>query len=180
MKSISLTYANALFSLCEEENKTDAVKAELTHLSEIIRDNKEYEKLIDSPTLSLSERLSLIDEAFSGTDEYVVNFIKILCEKKAFHLFSDCAGQFVKLYNKKNNIENVTVITAAPLSESLQQKLITKLEKESGKKILLDLKVDKTLLGGIVLRTENSQTDASVRARLESLRRTIAASYNKD
>ena len=176
MKSFSLTYAEALFALCNEEGKADKVMEELYQVSSVIKENREYAVILDSPAISLEERLSLIDTAFKDAEEYVINFIKILCEKKCVHILKDCIKQYEKIYNKERNIENVTVITAVPLSDSLREKLTSKLEKESGKKIILDLKVDKSLLGGIVLRTENSQTDASVRARLEAVRK--ALSYN--
>ena len=84
-------------------------------------------------------------------------------------------GLLKKLYNKKNNIENVTAITAVELSDELKAKLISKLEKESGKKIQLETKVDKEILGGIILRTENSQTDASVRARLDAIKAQLSS-----
>lgn len=173
MKSLSLTYAKSLFALCEEENKADAVMQELREISSVMNQNLQYALLLDSPTVPLEERLSLIDTAFKGAEEYVINFIKILCEKKCVHLFTDCVKQYEKIYNKERNIEIVTVITATELSDTLRKRLTDKLEKESGKKIILDLKVDKSLLGGIVLRTENSQTDASVRARLEAMRKTL-------
>lgn len=173
MKSLSLTYAKSLFALCEEEKKADAVMQELREISSVLNQNHQYALLLDSPIVPLEERLSLIDTAFKGAEEYVINFIKILCEKKSVHLFNDCVKQYEKIYNKERNIEIVTVITATPLSDALQKKLTDKLGKESGKKIILDLKVDNSLLGGIVLRTENSQTDASVRARLEAMRKAL-------
>lgn len=175
MKSFSLTYASSLFSLAEDENLTEKIFEELTCLSEIFQSNPDYAILLDSPTLSLSQRLGLIDEAFADCSQYVLNFIKILCEKKCVHLFLSCVKEYKKLYYKANNIENVTAITAVPLSSSLRDKLINKLEKESGKKIQLAEMVDKSILGGIVLRTENSQTDASLRTRLDSIRAQLSS-----
>ena len=170
MRSFVLTYANSLFSLAEDEDITQAVMDELKEVENILKDNNEYIRLLDSPTISLPERHKLVDEAFSSLMEYVLNFIKILCEKKSVHCFFGCVKQYEKLYNKKYNIEKFTVITAHPLSDSLCEKLTLKLEKESGKKAVLDLRVDKSILGGIIIRTENSQTDASLRARLDALR----------
>lgn len=176
MKSFSLSYSEALFSLCEEEGKDEAVMQELLKIAEILKENSDYTLLLDSPNIPLEERLSLIDKAFSEAEEYTANFIKILCEKKSMHLFFDCVKQYEKLYNKKNNIEKVTVITAVPLSDALKEKLIVKLEKDLSKKVVLDTKTDKSLLGGLVIRTENSQTDASVKARLDSLYKKITSS----
>lgn len=178
MKSFSLSYSEALFALCEEEHKEEAVMQQLKEIAVILKENCDYSLLLDSPNIPLDERLSLIDEAFSGAEEYTINFIKILCEKKSVHLFLDCVKQYEKLYNKKHNIEKVTVITAVPLSDSLKEKLLLKLEKDLEKKVLLEMKTDKSLLGGIVIRTENSQTDASVRARLDALYKKITSSQS--
>lgn len=175
MKSLAVTYAHSLFALAEEENKEKEIFDELTELSLIFRENPEYTVLLDSPTVNVSERCNLIDEAFSACGEYVKNFLKILCEKKYIHIFPDCVREYEKQYNKKLGIEKVTAITAVPLSNELTEKLISKLEKETGKKIALELKVDKSILGGIILRTENSQTDASVRARLEGIRSELSS-----
>lgn len=175
MKSAAITYAYSLFSLAEEENKEQEIFEELTELVGIFTKNPDYTVLLDSPTVNVSERCNLIDEAFSECGEYVKNFLKILCEKKYIHIFPECAREYEKQYNKKLGIEKVTAITAVPLSNELKEKLIKKLEKDTGKKIVLAERVDKSILGGIILRTENSQTDASVRARLEGIRAELSS-----
>ena len=175
MKSLSLVYASSLFSLCEEEDKCESVLDHLLCVYKIFKDNPDYCTLLDSPIVPLSQRHSLIEEAFLGLDEYVLNFIKILCEKKITHMFFDCVKQYEKLYNKKNNIESVTVITATAMSSSLKEKLVLKIEKDLRKKVSVEYKTDKSLIGGIIVRTENSQTDASVRARLEDVKAQLAS-----
>ena len=173
MTPFSITYANSLFSLADEEQKSEAVLNDMQTVSEVLAQNPDYVLLLDSPTIRREERIALIDEAFSSADEYVLNFLKLLCEKKAVHLFGECFKQYVLQYNKKNNIESVTVITAAPLSEEQIIRLTAKLEKETGKTVKTDFKIDKSILGGIIIRTENSQTDSSVRARLDSLKKQL-------
>lgn len=175
MKSASVTYALSLFSLAEEENITEQVFEELNDICAIFKENPDYTALLDSPTVNVEVRVGLIDEAFKGLTEYVINFLKILCEKKYIHLFPDCVKEYEKQYNQKLGIEKVTAITALPLSDDLTEKLIKKLEKETGKKIKLEKKVDASILGGIILRSENSQTDASVRARLDGIRTALSS-----
>ena len=175
MSSFAHVYAASLFSLAEDENLCDVFVEQLSDIDAIIRENSEYTVLLSSPTLSLEQRIALIDEAFSTAHEYVINFLKLWCEKKCTHIFSDCVKEYKKLYNKKNNIENVTAITAVELSDELKAKLISKLEKEYGKKIQLETKVDKSILGGIILRTQNSQTDASVRTRLDAIKAQLSS-----
>lgn len=173
MSSFAYTYAASLFSLAEDENLTDAIMEQLSEIDIIMKDNPDYCVLLNSPTLPVEKRVECIDEAFSQSHEYVLNFLKLLCEKKCIHSFSECVKNYKKFYNDKHNIETVTAITAVPLSSELKAKLCAKLERESGKKIVLDEKVDKSILGGIILRTQNSQTDASVRTRLEKVREQI-------
>lgn len=173
MSSFSAVYAASLFSLAQDENIEAAVMEELMEISQIFEQNKDYSKLLDTPTLPLQERLGLIDSAFSDSQEYVLNFIKLLCEKKCTYAFSDCVKQYEKLYNKANNIEKITVITAIPLSDALKEKLLSKLEKEYEKKVVAEFRIDKEILGGIVIRTENSQTDASIRSRLDAIKAQI-------
>ena len=175
MSSFAHVYASSLFSLAEDEKLCDVFMEQLSAIDVIIKENKEYTVLLNSPTLSLEQRIALIDEAFSCVHEYVINFLKLLCEKKCTHIFSDCVKEYKKLYCKKNNIENVTAITAVPLEGELKAKLISKLEKDYGKKIQLETKVDKSILGGIILRTQNSQTDASVRARLDAIKAQLSS-----
>lgn len=170
MKSFSVTYANSLFSLAEDDNLVEKIYEELFEITNIFNDNPDYVTLLDSPTIPSSQRILLIDEAFGGCSEYVLNFIKILCEKRCVHLFSECVKAYEKSYNKKLGIEKVTAITAVPMSDEITEKLIAKLEKDYGKKIKLENKVDKSIIGGIILRTENSQTDASLRTRLDAIK----------
>ncbi len=175
MKSLALTYAHSLFSLAEDEGLTEKIREEIVSISGILSENPDYEKLLDSPSIPVSKRFELIDEAFASYMEYVVNLIKILCEKRRINIFRDCVKEYDKLYYEKLGIKRVTAITATALTDELREKLFQKLEKEWGKKIELTEKVDPSILGGIVLRTDNSQTDASVRTKLEKLRVQIAS-----
>lgn len=177
MKSLSLMYASSLFALADEENITKKIMDELNTLCAVFSENREYLSLLDSPVISLKERIALADEALFSAHEYTKNFIKILCEKRRAHLFFDCVSHFEKLFNRKHNIEKVTVITAVPLSDVLTEKLRLKLERDFLKKIIIDKKVDKSLIGGIIIRTENSQTDSSVRARLDAVKAQLSSAY---
>ena len=175
MKSQALTYAHSLFSLAEDENLVEKIHGEIISISDILSENPDYEVLLDSPNIPVQKRFELIDEAFKTYMEYVVNFFKILCEKRLVHIFRDCVKEYDKLYYEKLGIKRVTVITATALSEELREKLMKKLELEWNSKIELSEKVDPSILGGVILRTDNSQTDASVRTKLEQLKVHIAS-----
>jgi F-type H+-transporting ATPase subunit delta len=82
-------------------------------------------------------------------------------------------GDFRARYNEKMNILEVTAVTAEPLSARLREKLVDKLGKVTGKKIVLSEKTDKSIIGGIVLRYANTEIDSSVKTRLDKLKAQI-------
>ena len=85
----------------------------------------------------------------------------------------EMADEFMKLYRRENGIEIVSVITAIELSDSQRDKLKTSMESKLGKKVILNETVDPAIVGGMVVRTESSQIDGSIRTRLDSIEKQI-------
>jgi len=116
----------------------------------------------------------MISKAFEGrVCETVFNFMNVLCDNGRFKYFNAVASEFKEMYNEKNGILEVCATTTMPLSENLREKLISKLEKVSGKKIQLVEKIDASIMGGIVLDYNNTQINASVKKRLDDMRQQI-------
>ncbi len=170
MSNFSKEYATALYDLCKEENITEDILNELITIDALIKENKEYKKLIDTPAISLSERLDIIEDAFSSCSLYVKNFIKLLSENKKFYEFSSCIKEFNKIYDKENNIERVEAVTCVPLSDAQTVKLKEKLEKIISKTVYITNKVDESILGGVLLKLNNTLYDDSVKYRLDTLK----------
>ena len=173
MTDFAASYGASLYSLCKDEGKTDLVHNQLNELEPLLSD--EYKALLDSPMIDLEKRLSLVDEAFSGkVCEYVLNFLKLLTEKKAVYKFGECARRFEAMYNKDNNIEIVTAVTAVPMSGELKEKLADKLSGLINKTVVVHSKTDSTMIGGLVVRFSDTQIDSSVKNRLESIKNQIS------
>lgn len=170
MSDFSKEYARALYDLCKEENLTEEVLGELLVIDTVIKENKEYKNLLDTPAIPLKDRLSVIDEAFSSCSLYVLNFIKLLSENKRFYEFSSVVSEFNKIYDKDNNIERVEAITCVPLSDSQTIKLKEKIEKIISKTVRITNKVDEDILGGVVLKLSNTLYDGSVKNKLGTLK----------
>ncbi len=169
MSEFSYVYGKALFDLAKEENKTDVYFDQLTEIAKIIKENPDYVNLIDTPALSLSERQGLIDEAFISASVNIRSFIKILSEKKCGYLLLKCIGEFKKLYDEENNIERAQVITSVPLNADQLDRLTEKLSSILNKKVVLEAKTDKKILGGVILKLKNAQYDGSIKNRLDTL-----------
>ena len=167
-------YALALFELATEENSLEAICDEVKLLKQILDENSEYIKALSVPTLNFLEKAKSFDEVFKGKLlDTVYNFMMVLIEKNRIKSYSFIADEFVRLYNDKFGIVEITAITAKPLSDELKTKLIEKLEKVSSKRITLIEKVDSTILGGIMLSYNNTQIDASISTKLDAMRSKI-------
>lgn len=162
-------YAKALFMLTEELGTTETAKNDVSVCRAAFTENPQYLTLTDTPALPLSEKLTLIDEAFSGVDTSVSNLIKILCEKHSVHIFPEIAKEFLALYNDARGICTAEVISAVALTDSQLEAIREKLGAMTGKTIVLNNKIDKEVLGGIKLRYMGIQLDGSLKSRLDSI-----------
>lgn len=174
--SIGNIYGNALFEVCCEENCLDEVYGELGSIRNIIfsQGQEEYVELLASPLVTENEKRATLEKVFMGRIQPVtLNFLCLVSEKGRIRFLPEICAKFKELYEKHNNIIEVTAVTAMPLSERLRDKLVAKLEAVSGAKIVLVEKVDKSLMGGIVQRYSDTEIDGSVRTKLDNIKAQI-------
>ena len=167
-------YGKALFELAEESGRTDALLSELNLVRAAFDENPEYKKLLDTPALPKDEKLALIDRAFLGIDEYVLNLLKILCERHSVYLFSKTVDSFAALYDEARGIERVEAITAISMTDTQIETMKVKLDAITGKNVVIRNTVDKTILGGVVLRYSGVQLDGSIKTRLEDFKKSLS------
>ena len=159
-------YASALFSLTEELGTTERVREELSGVLSLFSDNPEYAKLLDTPAISKEERVKLIDEAFSSLDTNLVNFMKILSERREAHSIPGVAKEYLALYDTSRGIERVTAVTAIAMTDTQTKAMTEKLEKITGKKIIITNILEPAMLGGVKIRYSGKQLDGSLKTRL--------------
>lgn len=168
------TYGGALYELSVEENTSAETLEELGAIRSLFLENPQFSKLLLTPTLQKEERLAVIDNTFGGkVQQNVVNFLKILTENGTVNQFPECTEEFKARYCQDKGIEEVTAVTAVPLSSQLAQQLKEKLEAMTGKTILLQNKVEPAILGGVRLEMQGAQYEGSVKQQLEALRQSL-------
>ena len=176
MTEIARMYGGSLYDLAAEEGLETRVLDELDEAAKLIRDDPEYLRLLRTPSIPKKERCALLDEAFRGQVHlYVLNFLKILCEKGTLRELPGCARAYRIRYNAAHGILEATAITAIAMTAAQTEQLRQKLETITGKKIDLATKIDPSVLGGIRLDIEGTELDGTVQNRLATLRRNIAA-----
>lgn len=168
-------YAASLYDCAVEENQAKDVYESLKIAENVVKDNLDYVKLMNSAALTRKEREALLDEAFNGRiHEFVLNFMKILTDKRAFDILNPCIKEFEKKYLRDNNIQNTTIVTAIELDDDKKNEIIKKIGESSGKTVNAVFRVDASILGGIIIETDNSGIDASVKAKLADIGRHIS------
>ena len=167
-------YGGSLYDLAAEENLTATIKDQLLGLKAIFRENPEYLRLLSEPAIKKAERLDLIDKAFGGScEKYLINFIKLLCERSLLGEFEGCCDTFVKRFNADNNIAEAVVTSAVKLNDTQLEALKAKLEARSGKTVSLTQKLDPKVLAGIKVELEGVQLDGTLSGRLSGIGRKL-------
>lgn len=161
-------YAQALFELSLETDKTDEVYSDINQCREIFDQNPELAALLDSPVILREEKQTVLDKIF-GTEGMVRDFICLVTDKNRITYFGKITDTFNNFYNEHKNIAEMTVITSVPLKPETKMKLLKKLERQSGKTVKLKEEVDPSIIGGIILRIGNSQIDNSVKGKIEAI-----------
>ena len=144
----------------------------------LFKASPEYLHLLSTPSIPKKERCGLLDEALRGQVHlYVLNFLKILCEKGTLRELGGCTRAYrIRVrYNQSQGFLEAAATTAVAMTEQQVKSLHEKLEKLTGKTIDLKTKVDPTVLGGIRLDIEGTELDGTVQNRLAALRRDIAS-----
>lgn len=174
MTDLDKTYGGALYQLALEENLEDELLGQLGAVCALMRETPEYLRLIGSRALPKAERLSLLDEAFSGkVHPYLLNFMKILCERDAFGRIEGCRDAFVTDYNERHGVIPAKVVSATPLTAEQEKRLTAALEKKTGKTIVLTSRVDPSLVGGMRVEMDGKRYDNTVASKMEHLRRAL-------
>ncbi len=164
-------YAAALFAASLRIRREESLQGELDGVRRLLELNPDFNNFVLSPQIPTEDKLSLIDSSLTGKcEKLLVNFLKLLVRKERFEIVEDIAWAYTALYEKRMGILEVEVITAVPLDDALQRKTVEKLEENTKKKIRLTKNIDKTLIGGMVIKMENRIIDGSVKYQLEKLR----------
>ena len=171
MRQTDREYAEALFSLCVEEDMCETALADMRTVRELILENPEYSLLLASPAIPLSERLSAIDEAFLGKIcDYCVYFLKLLCEKGRISVLLDAIGEFEDLCTAYQGKTEALITSAVELSEEQKAALLEKLEKANKKIIVPIYKVDPAIMGGILVEMDGRVYDGTLKSRLRDVK----------
>lgn len=170
MTELAKEYGDGLYALTEEENISAEVLEQLRSLKSLFREQPDFIRLLGNMSLSREERVRILDGVLRGqVHPYVLNFLKILCERGALHEYEGCLSAFKALYNHEHGIVEATVTTAEPLDDKQRARMTEKLSAMTGKTVVLHEKRDASLIGGVLLEMNGQRYDNTLKSRLKSI-----------
>ena len=170
MTELAREYGDGLYALTEEEKISREVLEQLLALKDLFREQPDFVRLLGNMSLSKEERVKMLDRVLRGQiHPYLLNFLKILCERCALNESEGCLTAFKTLYNPAHGIVEATVTTAVPLDDEQRARMAEKLSKMTDKLVVLNEKVDESLIGGVLLEMNGQRYDNTLKNRLKSI-----------
>ena len=170
MMNAAHPYAQALYTLAQEEDRCRSVLDQMGMLNDVFEKEPEFLRLLASAKLSKQERCQILDETFRGKiHPYLLNFLKVLSSEGVILYFSDCVRFFARCYYADNHILQVLAYTAQSLTEQQLRRLEEKIRLITGKTVILENRIDADCLGGVRLCYDGKQVDGTVKKQLETV-----------
>jgi F-type H+-transporting ATPase subunit delta len=174
MEEIATVYARSLFEVAAEQDKLDVVREQLGEFADAVSENRELQIFLFSPYFSTEEKADGLDRALTDVDPAVENFLKLLIEKHRMPVIFRIRAEYDQLWEEENKLLPVEITSAVELPEATVKQLGDRISEQTGRKVELSSHVEPDILGGIVVQVGNSVLDASIRNRLDQLRRQVA------
>jgi F-type H+-transporting ATPase subunit delta len=168
-------YARSLLLAAQEHDKLDVVHEQLGDFVAAMEAVPELRRVLENPELDTDEKTAVLAEILGGADELVRNFVLLVAEKGRAGELEDIYREFDVLVAEVKRLLTVELTTAFELSDDEAESITRKIEQAAGRSVEATRHVDPELIGGIVLQAGSLRVDASVRGRIERLRRELVA-----
>ncbi|HZR92814.1 MAG TPA: F0F1 ATP synthase subunit delta [Gaiellaceae bacterium] len=173
MSVVHRVYARALYDAAREAGRVDTVRGELGDFVAQVRAVPELRAVLRNPQLDPAAKAAVLDAILEDADELVRNFLRLLAEKNRIGEVEEVEREFERLVAREEGQLTVSLTTAYELSDEEARRIVDQIAKASGRPVEARRAVDPSLIGGFVLQAGSFRVDASVRGRLDRLRRQL-------
>jgi F-type H+-transporting ATPase subunit delta len=175
MEELAQVYGRSLFQVAEEQGNVDVLREQLDQFADALEGNRELKLFFFSPYFSTAEKQQALGGLLEGADDAFVEFLKLLIENHRMPVIFRVRRAYGRLWDEANRVLPVQVTSAIALDEATTQSIGASIGQSTSRRVTLSTRVDPDILGGIVVRVGNSILDASIRSRLEQLRKQVAS-----
>jgi F-type H+-transporting ATPase subunit delta len=174
MEKIAQVYARALFEVARQQGKLDEIREQLAQFADALNEHRELAIFFFSPYFSQKEKQEALERVVQGADPSFMNFLNLLIEKHRMPVIFRIRGAYERMWEEENRTLPVEITSAIELDQGTIETIAKQIGERTGRKVKLATRVDPEILGGLVVRVGNAILDASIRNRLEQLRRQVA------
>lgn len=172
---ISTRYAKALIKAGSDNGCLDALEVDMTLLDSLTRGNAVFRQVLDAPVIKPMQKRRMMAELLDGrVHPLTLNFINLVIRNRRESLLADVARDFIDLYEKRNGIQRVHVVSAAGMDDLSEQHLQQQLNALFRANVHLTAETNAALIGGFILRVGDLQYDASLASGLTRLQKTLS------
>jgi F-type H+-transporting ATPase subunit delta len=174
MEELARVYGRSLFEVAREHGKLDELREQVAQFADALDENRELAIFFFSPYFSTKEKQDGLARLLDGADQILLNFLGLLIENHRMPVIFRIRHEYERLWDEENRTLAVQITSAIELDQATTESLGRTIGERAGRNVSLAARVDPDILGGIVVRVGNSILDASIRNRLEQLRRHVA------
>ena len=174
MEEIAQVYARSLFEVATEHDTLDDVRDQIGQFADALGESRDLQTFFFSPYFSTEEKKTGLDSALEGAEQIVENFLELLIENHRMPALFRVRRELDRMWRDVNKLLPVQITSAVALDEAVTTQIGDEIGRQTGRKVELSTEVDPDVLGGLIVRVGNSILDASIRTRLERLRKQVA------
>ena len=163
-------YAKATLAYANENKVSDKVAKEMQGLIELYESSVQLNRLLSDPFLSNTKKQSILRSIVPNSSDVTKKLLNLLASNNRLFLLKEVAKSYIQLFSEQQGELNATVISAIPLTQNLEKEIHNKLEDFSGKKIYILNKIDKSLLGGFILKIGDMEFNSSLAYKLKTFK----------
>jgi F-type H+-transporting ATPase subunit delta len=174
LSRVANRYSKALFHAAREENKIDSIDADLKAVQNLIIQNAEFRGMLINPLIPATKKTELMSHIFKGKVDILTHrFLQMVCDKNRSNLLLEIINRFYELLYAFKGILKGKIISAQALDSEEVQNINEKIKDMTGKKVELELETDADLVGGFIVKIEDTIIDLSVKGQLDKLRKKL-------
>ncbi len=168
-------YAEALIELGKDNRESfQKLSEDLLAVSEVFDTSDEFKSVMLNPAINDDVKIDILNSIFSGrVSNDILNFLKILVEKKRISEFSQIFADFTEKLNELNNIQPVTIVSAVDLSDEQKNRIVEKLTAKLSKTVMPDWQKDESILAGLTVKVNDDVIDMSLKTRIDNLSKSL-------
>ncbi|WP_297761761.1 ATP synthase F1 subunit delta [uncultured Muriicola sp.] len=169
-------YAKAILNFAVEKKKTDVLEEDMRSIVATMSASKDLREMLGSPVLKGELKKKALMAIFKGSHAITEGLIDLLIQNRRISLLNEVALKYIILNEDLKGEGAAFVTTAVPLSGELEKKVLSKVSSITGNKITIKNEIDKSIVGGFILRVGDLQYDASIANKLNTIKREFTKS----